>query len=270
MRQGAMMITPIVQAYGEGVLLRFKAYREQRLDTWLRLVTRLIRFAVQLAFIGVAFSFVDELGGWTVWHVVLMWAVGMTGRYVLEGLLCFAQLAKIFFFDGSLDYYRVRPMPIFFCASAQFVQFEETLNAAVFLLIGGIACGALGLLDQPLILLFLLVGVLSSVLVWLGIAFTISCLAVWVGRTGAVWQGLSAMYEHAKYPLDILPLPLRVFLTVLPFGFTAYYPVAFALRVPDNVWFGFISPAVGVISAGVAFAVYSRAIRHYQSTGAAG
>lgn len=261
------MISRVIGTYWEGLVLRFKAYREYRLDTWLRLVTRLIRFGVQLAFIGVAFSFVDELGGWTVWHVVLMWAVGMAGRYFLEGLLCFAQEAKILFFDGGLDYYRIRPMPIVFCSSAQSVQFEETLNALFFCSIGAIACGQLGLLGEPLVLLFLVVGVLSSVLVWLGIAFAISCLAVWFGRVGAVWQGLSAMYEHAKYPLDILPLPLRTFLTVIPFGFTAYYPIALALRAPENVWFGLITPAVGIAASGLAFGLYALAMRRYQSAG---
>ena len=264
---GSAMIARVLRAYWEGLTLRFKTYRQHRVDTWLRLVTRLIRFGTQLAFIGVAFSFVDDLGGWTLWHVVLMWAVGMAGRYFLEGLLIFAQESKLLFYGGGLDYYRVRPMPIFFCASAEAVQFEETVNALFFCGIGAIACGRLGLLDQPVVLAWLVVGVVSSVLVWLGIAFAISCLAVWFGRVGAVWQGLSAMYEHAKYPLDILPPPLRTFLTVVPFGFTAYYPVALALRAPEEPWLGLVTPAVGLVATGLAFALYGVAMRRYQSAG---
>jgi ABC-type uncharacterized transport system permease subunit len=103
--------------------------------------------------------------------------------------------------------------------------------------------------------------------VWLGIAFTISCMAAWFGQVGSVWQGLSAMYEHAKYPLDILPLPLKVMLTVVPFAFTAYYPVVFALRAPENVLLGLITPAVGIAVAGLSFGLYSLALRKYQSAG---
>ena len=84
----------VLRLYGEGLLLRLKEYRVHRLDSWLRLITRLVRFAVQLAFVDVAFSFVDDLGGWSVWHVVLMWSVGMAGRYVMEGLFCFANTAR--------------------------------------------------------------------------------------------------------------------------------------------------------------------------------
>ncbi|MGH2371136.1 MAG: ABC-2 family transporter protein, partial [Chloroflexota bacterium] len=233
----------MLRLYGEGLLLRLKEYREHRLDTWLRLVTRLVRFGVQLAFIGVAFSFVDNLGGWNVWHVVLMWSVGMAGRYFMEGLFCFANMAKVYLFDGGLDYVRVRPAPTFFFASARDLQLEETANAIVFLVIGGIAAGELHLLGQPVVLVFLLVGVAASTLVWLGIAFTISCAAAWFGRVGSVWQGLSAMYEHAKYPLDILPLPLQVMLTVVPFAFTAYYPVVFALRATEMPALGLVPPA---------------------------
>jgi ABC-2 type transport system permease protein len=103
--------------------------------------------------------------------------------------------------------------------------------------------------------------------VWLGIAFTISCAAAWFGRVGSVWPGLSAMYEHAKYPLDILPLPLKLVLTVVPFAFTAYYPVVFALRAADNVLLGLIAPAVGVVVAGLSFGLYRLALRKYQSAG---
>ena len=60
-----LLAAHVLRVYGAGLLLRLKEYREHRLDTWLRLITRLIRFGVQLAFIGVAFSFVDDLGGWT-------------------------------------------------------------------------------------------------------------------------------------------------------------------------------------------------------------
>jgi ABC-2 type transport system permease protein len=263
------VVTHILQVYAEGLVLRLKAYKEYRIDTWLRLVTRLVRFGAQLAFIGVAFSFVQDLGGWTLWQVILMWTVGMTGRYLLEGLFSFANTAKLYFFEGGLDYYLIRPLPIFPYASAENLQVEEVLNALLFVGIGVLACAKLGVLDQPLVLVFLAIGVLSSLLVWLGIAFTISCCAVWLGSVSAIWQGLSAMYENAKYPLDILPLPLRVFLTVLPFGFTAYYPVAFALRIHDNVWRGFISLAVGVAAAGLAFSVYSLALRKYGSSGTA-
>lgn len=261
------MFTRVLRLYGEGLRLRLKAYREHRLDTWLRLLTRLVRFAVQLAFIGVAFSFVDVLGGWTVWQVVLMWAVGMAGRYFMEGPLCFAKTAKIYLFDGTLDYVRVRPVPTFFCASATDVQLEETANALVFLVIGGVAVAELRLLDQPLVLLSLVLGVVASTLVWLGIALTISCAAVWFGRVGSVWQGLSAMYEHAKYPLDILPSPLQVLLTVVPFAFTSYYPVVFALRAAHTPWSGMITPAVGIAVAGLSSGVYHLALRRYQSAG---
>lgn len=257
----------VSRVYGEGLLLRLKAYREHRLDTWLALITRLVRFGVQLAFIGVAFSFVDTLGGWTVWHVVLMWSIGMAGRYFMEGLFIFANNAKSYLFDGGLDYLRVRPLPTFFCASATEVQLEETANALLFLVIGGIASRELGILGRPIVMLSLLLGVAGSTLVWLGIAFSISCAAVWLGRMNSVWQGLSAMYEHAKYPLDIMPPALRLFLTVLPLGFTAYYPVAFALRAEQQPLLGLVSPAVGCAVTGLSALLYHFALRRYQSTG---
>jgi ABC-2 type transport system permease protein len=185
----------------------------------------------------------------------------------MEGLLFFALLSKDLFFYGTLDYYCVRPMPIFACASAHNLQIEECLNALVFIAVGGAACAHLGLLDKPITLFFLFIGMLASLLVWLGIALFVSCAAVWFGQTSAIWQGLSAMYEHAKYPLDILPLPLQILLTVVPLGFTAYYPVRYALQAQEHVWLGLIAPTVGIAVAGLAYAVYRKAVHQYESTG---
>lgn len=263
------MLGHLLHLYGVSITLRLKQYAQYRVDAWLQLAMRLVRFGLQLAFLGIAFSFVDRLGDWTPWEVVLMWCTGVIGFYIHDTFFCFATQSKLSFYTGELDFALARPLPVYMQESARVMPLESLLNLAFFGVAYAIAVAGLELLLEPVTMLLLLLGLAASTLVWIGISTLISCISVWVGRTFSLWQSFSSLNDYVKYPLDIFPVPLQSLLTIIPFGFTTFYPVAFALRGSDYMWPGAFSLGVGLLVFGIAYAVYVLALRHYSSTGSA-
>ena len=112
-------------------------------------------------------------------------------------------------------------------------------------------------------------AVASAALLWFGIMLFMSSGAAWLSRARVLKFGVWSFDEHAKYPLDILPFPLQVGLTVVPYAFTSYYPISLALRPETHVWPGILSLPVGLAVAAISLFMYGKASSHYDSLGSA-
>ena len=112
-----------------------------------------------------------------------------------------------------------------------------------------------------------LLELVASILVRAGMTLSTPCSAARSPRAQEVAHRISTLNEHTKYPLDALPIPLQIFMTALPFAFTGFYPVAFALRPIDHWMPGTLSLPVGVLTAAVGFVILRLALRKYQSVG---
>ena len=146
---------------------------------------------------------------------------------------------------------------------------EFLLSAVFFAIVGAIAAANLGLFSRPLSLMLLALAVLSAALLWFGIMLFMSAGAAWLSRARALKFGVWSFDEHTKYPLDILPFPLQVGLTVVPYAFTSYYPISLALRPDTHIWPGILSLPVGLAVAAISLLLYNRASSHYDSLGSA-
>ena len=255
--------------YLDAIVLRAKALAEFRTSAWLWVFMRILRFGLQLSFIGVVFTLVDNLGGWTVREVTLMWSIGLTGRYLNEAFLVFNSEADDYFYGGELDYLAIRPVPAILFASASRLPIEELPNAAFFATVAAVSLAQIGPTSLSLTIPILAVAVLSSTAIWFGIGLLISCSVSWFTRSRSLYHGVSALYDHGKYPLEILPLSVGVLLTVIPFAFTSYWPVALALRLDTAYWPGFLSPVIGAGLTVAGLTLYRVAWRRYTSTGTA-
>ena len=255
--------------YPDAIALRAKALAEFRTSAWIWVSMRILRFGLQLSFIGVMFTLVDELGGWTAWEVALMWSIGLTGRYLLEVFLIFNSEADNYFYQGDLDYVAIRPVPAMLYASASRLPIEEVPNAAFFATVAVVSLTQIEMIAPLATIPILIVGVLTSALIWFGIGLLVYCSVGWFTRARVLYHGISALYDHGKYPLEILPLSVGVLLTVIPFAFTSYWPVAFALRLDADYWPGLLSPLIGVGLTFAGLALYRVAWRRYSSTGTA-
>ena len=264
-----MGLAGIVRLYLHGVLTQIKVPAQYRGDTWVAIVSILIWRGLRVGFIGIAFSFIADLGGWTVWAVVLMWANSLFAEFLVNSIAAFVSQADAYFYQGRMDYARLRPVPVMVFASVEQMRPEFLLSAVFFAIVGAIAAANLGLFSRPLSLMLLALAVLSAALLWFGIMLFMSAGAAWLSRARALKFGVWSFDEHTKYPLDILPFPLQVGLTVVPYAFTSYYPISLALRPDTHIWPGILSLPVGLAVAAISLLLYNRASSHYDSLGSA-
>ena len=253
--------------YAESFTIRLKAMAQYRFDTWLGLGSNLAWRVFRLAFIAVIFSFVAELGDWSAWEVALMWGISFLGQDLSHLLFAFALHADDYFYYGGLDYAKVRPAPLLLWASVELAQPEHLLTISFYAAVTVLAMVYTGVFASPLAVLLILVALAASILVRTGMTLATYCSVAWFSRARSVAHGISALNEHTKYPLDALPIPLQIFMTALPFAFTGFYPVAFALRPADHWMPGALSLPVGVLTAAVGFGILRLALRKYQSVG---
>lgn len=112
----------------------------------------------------------------------------------------------------------------------------------------------------------------------LSAAMLVAALMTMIGATALIWVRSNHFYaiffgfwELARYPLNIFPGVLQLFmLTIAPLGFMSYVPVAVALGkdiVLLGGWAGPLSLAAGPIAVLLAMAHWRYCLRNYQGAG---
>lgn len=251
--------------------LRFSSWVQYRTDYIAGLVTVILDQLLTLTLLGVIFTNVQSVAGWT-WPEVLMLygftraALGIADA-ISEGLWFVGNHAQ----DGSLVQYLLQPISVLFQLIVEQLYFERFANSLIgiaFIVYGSMIAGfAWGLPDILLALLFILLGTL----IYLGIMILGAGLAViFTGGTGIV-QSIWSLTEFAKYPLPVYGrLGTFIFSTVLPLAVIGTFPAAALLKpselAPNTsiiVWSTFVT----VIFYSFCLLIWRVALRRYEGTG---
>jgi ABC-2 type transport system permease protein len=73
--------------------------------------------------------------------------------------------------------------------------------------------------------------------------------------------------DLARFPLSVYPVALKAALGfALPFAFVSFFPITFLLG-GGTAWVGLLTPLVAAYCLGVAWLVFSRGLRRYESAG---
>ncbi len=256
-----------VRLYALGVVTQAKVMAQYRTSALLDVISDLAWQAARIGFIGLLYALVSDLGGWTASEAILMATAGWLSMYIELFLFRIAVNIDYFIHEGHLDYALIRPVPLLVWTSVIRMESDVLFKivALTAVLVGVMA--TTGLLGNPISILLILLGLLAGVFVWAGMHLTLYASAAWLTRVRSLVHGFGAFHEHTKYPLEILSEPLRVGMTVVPFAFTAYYPIAFALR-PEQHWLpGAFALPVGIATVAVGLTVFHLALRRYESVG---
>jgi ABC-2 type transport system permease protein len=219
------------------------------------------------------FRNVRRLETWNVHQVALLYALSSITFAVTDMLIGqldqFPQKIR----DGSFDIVLVRPRGTLF----QIVASDFAMRRVARVLQGSIvlayAFGGLRIHWTVWRVVVLLLSLPSGVVIFSSIWVVGACIAFWTTDggefTNAFTYGGTTM---AQYPLDIYAAWMRRLLGfVIPLAFVCYFPALFVLGKPDPLglpeWLNFASPAVALVAAIVAGAVWRFAVRHYRSAG---
>lgn len=243
-------------------------------------VSFLIQLAFGLVFQTIGFIFVaviltnfDEVGGWGLWEVGLLYGIRLTGHGVW--LLFMSQLYRFDWMvqEGEWDRFLIRPVPLW--AQMMFTQFRimvlGDLFAGVALL--GAAAEKVDIDWSPGLVAYMIVAVIGAALIdgafQLGAAaFAFRYLETLPMRI--VFDDLQGRF--GSYPMGIFDRPLRAFLTwIVPMAFMAWLPATVLLgrtaELPFPAWVAWLSPLVGFALMAVAIWLFVTMSRQYQSAG---
>jgi ABC-2 type transport system permease protein len=233
----------------------------------------LIYRTLGFAFIWVVLGKFQAIGGWTLQEVTLLYGIQLMGHALWA--LSFSRIINVpgMVQLGEFDTMLIRPMPIglqFMFGGFRIAVLGDVIGAVVLLTVG---LRTAEIDWSPAKAVFLVLAVIGSGLVrgaveLAGCAFSFRTLVGgWAGYATDVLFG-----QFAAYPLDIFTQRLRNFLTfVIPVAFVAWVPACVLLErtevLPFPAWVAWCTPLLGVVLMAIAWWLFLRESRQYQSSG---
>jgi ABC-2 type transport system permease protein len=235
-------------------------------------MVEILWFLGQIVFVEVIFQYVERIGDWTKWEVILLIA---THQLI-------AQIFQAFFYlnivnipelvrTGRMDFSMLLPMDAQFALSLRQFGFDSLINAGVSVFILGLALGKLGLTPGAGQVALYLAAVALGIAVHYSIMFGLTMASFWIVRAQGLVYGYYNLFNIARYPESIFKGT-----PVFRFVFSWVVPVILVANVPARVLIGFanrpapILPALQLLgTAALAFAVtrliWKQALAHYTS-----
>jgi ABC-2 type transport system permease protein len=228
---------------------------------------------LELATIFILFQHFESLGGWQAGEVAFLYALSSISFSLAKvfsgGLDLFSQQIG----RGDFDRVLTRPVGAFLqvlCSDVKLHQIGRLLQG---LLAFGIALTLIDVDWSIGRILFLPVAIVSACAVFLALFALEASMCFWTTEaTEAVNAFTYGGTTLAQYPLHVFDVWLRrLFLWLVPLGFTIFMPALYLLDKPDPLglpgFSRFIAPIVAVVFCAAAGFIWGVGVRHYRSTG---
>jgi ABC-2 type transport system permease protein len=247
-----------------------KSLLANRGDFIIQFVTIFLYQLLGLIFIGIIFSKVPQIKGWSFYEVLFIFGFFnvVTGFFYMH-FAWTLWFPNSYIINRGLDALLTRPLNPYFQLIAEELgnSIQEIFSLLLGIAIMIFAAFGLGLEFNFLLLIYLAVGLLCGVLILGGLFTALTSLAFWIKGTASVASPLMSLMDFAQYPLTIYNKILRfIFTFILPFGFLAFYPGAAVLRAGygDYILLG-IGLALVFFLGG--YGLFNRGLRRYESAG---
>ncbi|MCI0346798.1 MAG: ABC-2 family transporter protein [Chloroflexi bacterium] len=234
-----------------GLFLRIGALNElqYRANFWLQLLQSAIALGTGLAVLGLVFSQVAELNGWSAPELL-----AVMGVHLLVGGLVWAFVSPNMeklrddIRQGTFDFVLTKPEDVQLISSIRQVRIWDLVDVVV----GGVVLayavsqlqGTFGLLQSLAFVVALLAGFLMIYCFWL----ILTTIAFWIVRVDEIHELFEGVYQSGRWPVTIYPGWLRLTLTFL-------VPVGFAVTVPAQALTGRLTPETFLLAIGFAVAI---------------
>jgi ABC-2 type transport system permease protein len=254
----------------KGSLRHFRVVLEYQSDFWILMLAGIVTQSLGLVFIGAVFTRIPTVHGWNLNEMVVLYAVvGLTQASVTllaDGIWA----VSAYVHNGEFDYRLIRPYP----AVLQMMSNQIGFSGLGDLVVSGTllvwALGRVGIDWTPARTAITMVLVASAMVTRIAIVVASNATSFWIGSPSPTFA--SAMHqvgELSRYPLSIYGLGLRTFITaIVPFAFAGFLPASWILaKGGAYASLGLASPMVAVASACLAYALFQRGMRRYESSG---
>ncbi len=232
------------------------------------LFVELLWFLGQMVFIEVMFQYVDRIGDWTKWEVVLL-----VGTHQIVG-----QIFQSFFYvnvanlpelvrTGRLDLMLVLPVDPQFAVSTRQFGLDNLVNAGVGVAIVVVSLTRLGIVPEPYQVALYLIALGFGVAIHYAVLFTLATFSFWIVRAQGLIYGYFNLFNIARYPDVIFRGAFRViFSYVIPVILVANVPARLLARGMESPLRGVAQLAAASIFVTLASrAFWLFALRKYSS-----
>lgn len=228
------MIADSLRRYAEvySIMLRNSLIREMNFKTnfLLWMVVEFLWFLGQIVFIEVLFGYVESIGTWTKWEVVML-----VGTHQLVG-----QIFQAFFYvnladiselvrTGKLDFLLLQPLDSQFAISTRRFGLDNLVNAAIGIGFVIFAMAKLGLEPTYGQIALYAIAVVLGVVIHYCILCVLAATAFWLVHAQGVIYGYYSLFTIGRYP-DV------IFRGLFKFVFSWIVPVIVVANVPTRVF----------------------------------
>ena len=260
-------------------------------EIWLRLAGARIRsdaqyrasFALILAavflmsfldfvFVLVIFTNVPALAGWSFAEVAFLYGTSGVSFNAANVFVAGVDRAAEHIRRGSFDTLLLRPLGAIMQLTSGDIEPRRLGRLAQSLVVLSIALTRLPVHWTPARALLVPVMLVSGAAIFGAIWVIVATIAFWTVDNRSIANSVTYGGNHlTMYPLDVVSGWIRQAAAIVPLAFVNYLPAARLLGKRSAYgWsplIGLASPAVAVLTALVARAVWRVGIRHYRSTG---
>jgi ABC-2 type transport system permease protein len=246
------------------IMLRNSLVREMnfKANFILWIVVELLWFLGQIVFVEVLFGYVNRIGDWSKWQVVLL-----IGTHQLT-----SQIFQAFFYmnlsnlpelvrTGRLDFVLAQPVDAQFAVSTKQFGTDSLVNACVGIGFVAFALQKLGVMPHPAQIILYAAAVALGVMVHYSVMFCLATASFWIVRAQGLIYGYYSMFNIARYP-DV------IFHGIFKFIFSWLVPVIIVANVPARLLMGFAAtPALSLLQLAAAAAIITVLTRGFWKLG---
>jgi ABC-2 type transport system permease protein len=213
------------------IVLRNSLIREMafKANFLLWMGVELLWFIGQIVFIEVIFGYVERIGDWTKWEVVLL-----VGTHQL-----IAQIFQAFFYSnlanlpelirtGRLDFLLIQPIDTQFAVSTKQFGLDNLVNAIIGVAFVITALAKMAVVPTPGQFILYAVAVAMGVMIHYSVLLCLAAMSFWIIRSQGLIYGYYSLFNLGRYP-DV------VFRGLFKFVFSWTIPIIVVTNIPTRL-----------------------------------
>jgi ABC-2 type transport system permease protein len=228
----------------------------------------LLWFMGQLVFIEVIFSYVDRIGDWTKWEVVLLVGTHQLISQIFQAFF-YANLANLpeLVRTGRLDFLLLQPLDSQFAVSTKQFGLDNLVNALVGVGFITMALVKLSVMPTLLQISLFMIAVVLGVMIHYCVFLALATASFWIVRSQGLIYGYYSIFNLGRYP-DVIFRGLFkfVFSWIIPVIVVSNIPSRLLVRAADSP--GLLLSQLGAATLLVVVAIrlfWQLAVRRYSS-----